>query len=60
MIGNFNSIQTRVKDAALLNDTGRLEVEQLCRLQDYFAEQYLPQKNLRRENVMRAAEGISA
>lgn len=60
MIGNFNSIQTRVKDAALLNETGRLEVEQLCRLQDYFAEQYLPQKNLRRENVMRAAEGISA
>lgn len=31
-IGNFNSIQTRTKDPALLNDTGLLEVDQLIRL----------------------------
>lgn len=34
MIGNFDSIVTRSKNAALLNDTGRLEVEQLARLQE--------------------------
>ena len=38
MIGNFNSIRTRSKDAGLLNETGMLEVEQLSRLQDYFAD----------------------
>ena len=40
MVGNFNSIQTRSKDAGLLNETGMLEVEQLARLQDYFIELY--------------------
>lgn len=34
-MGNFSSIYTRTKDAALLNDTGKLEVEQLMRLTDY-------------------------
>lgn len=33
MIGNMDSITTRTKDAALLNATARLEVEQLARLQ---------------------------
>ena len=31
-IHNFRSLQTRTKDPALLNDTGRLEVDQLIRL----------------------------
>lgn len=34
-MGNFSSIYTRTKDAALLNDTGKLEVDQLMRLTDY-------------------------
>ena len=38
-MGNFTSIYTRTKDAALLNDTGKLEVEQLMRLTDYMRKQ---------------------
>lgn len=38
-MGNFSSIYTRTKDAALLNDTGKLEVEQLMRLTDYMKKQ---------------------
>lgn len=38
-MGNFSSIYTRTKDAALLNDTGKLEVEQLMRLTDYMRKQ---------------------
>lgn len=34
-IGNFTSLYTRTKDELLLNDTCRLEVEQLIRLTDY-------------------------
>lgn len=38
-MGNFKSIHTRTKDASLLNDTGKLEVDQLMRLTDYMREQ---------------------
>ena len=38
-MGNSTSIYTRTKDAALLNDTGKLEVEQLMRLTDYMRKQ---------------------
>lgn len=38
-MGNFSSIYTRTKEAALLNDTGKLEVEQLMRLTDYMRKQ---------------------
>jgi 4-hydroxy-tetrahydrodipicolinate synthase len=35
-IGNFSSIVTRTKSADLLNETGKLEVEQLARLQAWY------------------------
>lgn len=37
-IGNFTSVCSRKQDAALLNDTARLEVDQLIRLTDYMRE----------------------
>lgn len=40
MIGNFTSIVTRTKDAALLNGTAKLEVVQLARFQEQFADTY--------------------
>lgn len=38
-LGNFHSLYTRTKDEKLLNDTGKLEIEQLMRLTDYMREQ---------------------
>lgn len=38
-LGNFASIYTRTKDMNLLNETGKLEVEQLMRLTEFMREQ---------------------
>ncbi len=38
-LGNFQSLHTRTKEANLLDDTGKLEVEQLMRLTDYMRTQ---------------------
>ena len=38
-LGNFCSLYTRTKDAALLDATGKLEVEQLMRLTDHMRGQ---------------------
>ena len=34
-VGNFQSLYTRTKDASLLNETARLEVDQMVRLTDF-------------------------
>ena len=38
-LGNFQSLHTRTKEANLLDDTGKLEIEQLMRLTDYMRTQ---------------------
>ena len=38
-LGNFQSLHTRTKEANLLDDTGKLEVEQLMRLTDHMRGQ---------------------
>ena len=38
-IGNFASIHTRTKPAELLNETARLEVDQLTRLTDFIRKE---------------------
>lgn len=38
-MGNFESVFTRTKDAALLGETGKLEVDQLMRLTEYMRAQ---------------------
>lgn len=38
-LGNFSSLYTRTKEEKLLNDTGKLEIDQLMRLTDYMRRQ---------------------
>ena len=37
-IGNFQSMFTRTKNTELLNDTGKLEVDQLMRLTEFMRD----------------------